>query len=176
MVSALVAYLPEVRRGVYKAQGYRGLQTVAFSGLFRLSRHPAGLCHSRFLSVSGVRHESPCLRIPKLCRAGRACLRARADFTHAPAIRCSALPPNQSDRSLLAKSDSDRKSIEASLQNTLVAYDTGTTGPGKLGVALTSFSSIPLELAYDPDGKNLMAQWRSVYTTAAGQSFRTRPS
>ena len=80
---------------------------------------------------------------------------------------------HQSDRSLLAKSDSDRKSIEATLQNTLVAYDTRHDGARKkLGVALTSFSSIPLELAYDPNGKNLMAQWRSVYTTAAGQSFQ----
>ena len=80
---------------------------------------------------------------------------------------------NQSDRSLLAKADSDRKSIELSLQNTLVAFDTRHDGGRKkLGVALTSFSHSPLELAYDPSGKSLMAQWRSVYTTAAGQSFQ----
>lgn len=80
---------------------------------------------------------------------------------------------NQSDRGLLAKADSDRKSLELALQNTLVAFDTRHDGGRKkLGVALTSFSGSPLELAYDPNGKSLMAQWRSVHTTAAGQSFQ----
>jgi len=80
---------------------------------------------------------------------------------------------NQSDRGLLAKADSDRKSLELALQNTLVAFDTRHDGGRKkLGVALTSFSNSPLELAYDPNGKSLMAQWRSVHTTAAGQSFQ----
>jgi len=103
--------------------------------------------------------------------AGPVCAQELISLTRLPSGAAPSL--NQSDRSLLAKSDSDRKSIEASLQNTLVAYDTRHDGARKkLGVALTSFSSIPLELAYDPNGKNLMAQWRSVYTTAAGQSFQ----
>lgn len=80
---------------------------------------------------------------------------------------------NQSDRSMHAKADSDRKSLELALQNTLVAFDTRHDGARKkLGVSLTSFSGSPLELAYDPNGKSLMAQWRSVLTTAAGQSFQ----
>ncbi len=80
---------------------------------------------------------------------------------------------NQSDRNILAKADADRKSLELAVQNTLVAFDTRHDGGRKkLGVALTSFSGSPLELAYDPNGKSLMAQWRSVHTTAAGQSFQ----
>jgi hypothetical protein len=93
--------------------------------------------------------------------AGPVCAQELISLTRLPSGAAPSL--NQSDRSLLAKS----------LQNTLVAYDTRHDGARKkLGVALTSFSSIPLELAYDPNGKNLMAQWRSVYTTAAGQSFQ----
>lgn len=80
---------------------------------------------------------------------------------------------NQSDRSLLARADADRRSIEMSLQNTLVAFDTRHDGGRKkIGVSLSSFTNSPLELAYDPTGKSLMAQWRSVHTTAAGQSFQ----
>ncbi|MDZ7890311.1 MAG: hypothetical protein U5L73_00985 [Rhodoferax sp.] len=80
---------------------------------------------------------------------------------------------NQSDRSLLDEAVAERKSIGLLLHNTVVAFDTRYDGTHKkIGVALTSFSNSPLELAYDPTGKSLIAQWRSVYTTAAGQSFQ----
>ena len=80
---------------------------------------------------------------------------------------------NQSDRSLLDKAVAERKSIGLLLHNTVVAFDTGYDGARKkIGVSLTSFSNSPLELAYDPTGKSLIAQWRSVHTTAAGQSFQ----
>lgn len=103
--------------------------------------------------------------------AGPVCAQELISLNRLPSGAAPSL--NQSDRSLLAKSVSDRKAIEASLQNTLVAFETRHDGARKkLGVSLTSFSSSPLELAYDPNSKNLMAQWRSVYTTAAGQSFQ----
>ena len=80
---------------------------------------------------------------------------------------------NQSDRSLLDKAVAERKSIGLLLHNTVVAFDTRYDGARKkIGVSLTSFSNSPLELAYDPTGKSLIAQWRSVHTTAAGQSFQ----
>ena len=80
---------------------------------------------------------------------------------------------NQSDRSLLDKAVAERKSIGLLLHNTVVAFDTRYDGTyKKIGVSLTSFSNSPLELAYDPTGKSLIAQWRSVHTTAAGQSFQ----
>lgn len=80
---------------------------------------------------------------------------------------------NQSDRSLLDKAVAERKSIGLLLHNTVVAFDTRYDGAHKkIGVSLTSFSNSPLELAYDPTGKSLIAQWRSVHTTAAGQSFQ----
>ena len=103
--------------------------------------------------------------------AGPVCAQQLVSLTRLPSGAAPSL--NQSDLGLLAKSDADRQSIEASLQNTLVAFDTRHDGARKkLGVALPSFSNSPLELAYDPSGKSLMAQWRSVYTTAAGQSFQ----
>ena len=40
-----------------------------------------------------------------------------------------------------------------------------------VGLALTNFSGSPLALAYDPNGKSMMAQWRSSQTTAFGQTF-----
>ena len=80
---------------------------------------------------------------------------------------------NQSDRSLLDRAVAERKSIGLLLHNTVVAFDTRYDGARKkIGVSLTSFSNSPLELAYDPTGKSLIAQWRSVHTTAAGQSFQ----
>lgn len=80
---------------------------------------------------------------------------------------------NQSDRSLLDKAVAERKSIGLLMHNTVVAFDTRYDGARKkIGVSLTSFSNSPLELAYDPTGKSLIAQWRSVHTTAAGQSFQ----
>ncbi|CAM8656068.1 hypothetical protein MCEMSEM18_00589 [Comamonadaceae bacterium] len=80
---------------------------------------------------------------------------------------------NQSDRSLLDKAVAERKPIGLLLHNTVVAFDTRYDGARKkIGVSLTSFSNSPLELAYDPTGKSLIAQWRSVHTTAAGQSFQ----
>ena len=80
---------------------------------------------------------------------------------------------NQSDRSLLDKAVAERKSIGLLLHNTVVAFDTRYDGARKkIGVSLTSFSNSPLELAYDPTSKSLIAQWRSVHTTAAGQSFQ----
>lgn len=80
---------------------------------------------------------------------------------------------NQSDRSLLDKAVAERKSIGLLLHNTVVAFDTRYDGARKkIGVSLTSFSNSPLELAYDPTGKSLIAQWRSVHTTATGQSFQ----
>jgi hypothetical protein len=103
--------------------------------------------------------------------AGAACGQELVSLTRLPSGAAPSL--NQSDRQLLATADTQRKSLEISLQNTLVAFDTRHDGGRKkLGVALTSFNSSPLELAYDPNAKNLMAQWRSVHTTAAGQSFQ----
>ena len=103
--------------------------------------------------------------------AGSACGQELVSLTRLPSGAAPSL--NQSDRSMLAKADSDRKSIELSLQNTLVAFDTRHDGGRKkIGLVVPTFSSLPLELAYDPNGKSLMAQWRSVHTTAAGQSFQ----
>ena len=38
-----------------------------------------------------------------------------------------------------------------------------------VGLSLTNFSGSPLSLAYDPNGKSMMAQWRSAQTLMWGQ-------
>nr|WP_315466278.1 hypothetical protein [uncultured Rhodoferax sp.] len=68
---------------------------------------------------------------------------------------------------------SERSASGLTLQNTLVAFDTRLGGGHKrLGLSLTSFKSSPVELVYDPTAKSLMAQWRSLHRTAAGQAFQ----
>ena len=100
-----------------------------------------------------------------------ACAQEWVSLTRLPSGAAPSL--NQSDRSLLDKAVAERKSIGLLLHNTVVAFDTRYDGTHKkIGVSLTSFSNSPLELAYDPTGKSLIAQWRSVHTTAAGQSFQ----
>lgn len=81
------------------------------------------------------------------------------------------------DRALVMRADGQRKQLENSLKDYVVAFDSRVERPGELprktvGLAVTSFSGSPLALAYDPNGKSMMAQWRSEHTTAFGQTFQ----
>jgi hypothetical protein len=73
------------------------------------------------------------------------------------------------DRGLAIEADGARKKLEASLGEYLVAFDSRYDGGRKkVGLSLTSFSGSPLELAYDPGAKNMMAQVRFGQTITSG--------
>lgn len=79
------------------------------------------------------------------------------------------------DRAMLIEADGERKKLEASLKDVLVAFDTRYDGSRKkVGLSITSFSGSPLELAYDPGAKSMMAQVRFGQTTNAGLRFEYR--
>lgn len=95
----------------------------------------------------------------------------------APVLAAPAAPMGASDRALVLRADGQRKQLESSLKDYVVAFDSRVERPGELprktvGLAITSFSGSPLALAYDPNGKSMMAQWRSEHTTAFGQTFQ----
>lgn len=88
-----------------------------------------------------------------------------------------ASPMGASDRAMVLRADGQRQQLEDSLKDYLVAFDTRVAPPGALprktvGLSLTNFSGSPLALAYDPNGKSMMAQWRSVQTLGSGQSIQ----
>lgn len=88
-----------------------------------------------------------------------------------------AAPMGASDRAIVLRADGQRKHLENSLKDYVVAFDSRVERPGELprktvGLAVTSFSGSPLALAYDPHAKSMMAQWRSEHTTAFGQTFQ----
>lgn len=88
-----------------------------------------------------------------------------------------ASPMGASDRAMVLRADGQRRQIEDSVKDYLVAFDSRVAAPGTLprktvGLSLTNFSGSPLSLAYDPNGKSMMARWRSVQTTAFGQTIQ----
>lgn len=95
----------------------------------------------------------------------------------APVLAAPSAPMGAADRALVVRADGQRKQLENSLKDYVVAFDSRVERPGELprktvGLAITSFSGSPLALAYDPNGKSMMAQWRSEHTTAFGQTFQ----
>jgi hypothetical protein len=81
-------------------------------------------------------------------------------------------PMGGKDRALLIEADGERKKLEASLKDYLVAYDTRYDGTRKkVGLSLTSFSGTPFALAYDPGAKSMMALVRFGQSTNAGLRF-----
>lgn len=95
----------------------------------------------------------------------------------APLTPEPSAPMGAADRALVVRADGQRKQLESSLKDYVVAFDSRVERPGELprktvGLAITSFSGSPLALAYDPNGKSMMAQWRSEHTTAFGQTFQ----
>jgi hypothetical protein len=79
------------------------------------------------------------------------------------------------DRTMLIEADGERKKLEASLKDYLVAFDTRYDGSRKkVGLTLTSFSGSPLALAYDPDGKSMVAQLSFGQTVTSGLRFEYR--
>ena len=95
----------------------------------------------------------------------------------APVVSEPLIPMGANDRALVMRADGQRKQLENSLKDYVVAFDSRVERPGELprktvGLAVTSFSGSPLALAYDPNGKSMMAQWRSEHTTAFGQTFQ----
>lgn len=80
---------------------------------------------------------------------------------------------NLSDRSLRDGGSASAPGNPWSLHESVVAFDTRYDGARKkLGLSLAGGRTGPLALAYDPESRSLIAQWRSVYTSAAGQSFQ----
>ncbi|TAH10273.1 MAG: hypothetical protein EAZ11_12730 [Curvibacter sp.] len=79
------------------------------------------------------------------------------------------------DRAMLLKADGQRKNLETSLKDYLVAFDAQHDGSRKkVGLSITSFSGSPLELAYEPGAKIMMAQVRFGQTVNAGLRFEYR--
>jgi hypothetical protein len=79
------------------------------------------------------------------------------------------------DRAMLLKADGQRKNLEASLKDYLVAFDAQHDGSRKkVGLSITSFSGSPVELAYEPGAKIMMAQVRFGQTVNAGLRFEYR--
>lgn len=79
------------------------------------------------------------------------------------------------DRTMLIEADGERKKLEASLKDYLVAFDTRhDSSHKKVGLSITSFSGSPLVLGYDPGAKSLMAQVRFGQTINAGLRFEYR--
>ncbi|WP_176451901.1 hypothetical protein [Rhodoferax sp. TH121] len=95
----------------------------------------------------------------------------------APEPVLPAAPMGASDRAMVHRADGQRQQLEDSVKDYLVAFDSRLAAPGvqprkTVGLSLTNFSGSPLSLAYDPNGKSMMAQWRSSQTTAFGQTFQ----
>ena len=79
------------------------------------------------------------------------------------------------DRAMLLKADGQRKNLEASFKDFLVAFDAQHDGSRKkVGLSITSFSGSPVELAYEPGAKIMMAQVRFGQTVNAGLRFEYR--
>lgn len=93
-------------------------------------------------------------------------------------VSYSLTPPDAMrgrDRAMILEADGQRKQLEASLKDYLVAYDTRYDGTRKkVGLTLTSFSGSPLSLAYDPGAKSMLAQVSFGQTTTAGLRFEYR--
>jgi hypothetical protein len=88
-----------------------------------------------------------------------------------------ASPLGASDRAMVLRADGQRRQMEDSVKDYLVAFDSRIAPPGALprktvGLSLTNFSGSPLALAYDPNGKSMMAQWRSVQSLGSGLSVQ----
>ena len=93
-------------------------------------------------------------------------------------VSYSIAPPaamGSKDRTMLIEADGERKKLEASLKDYLVALDTRYDGSRKkVGLTITSFSGSPLALAYDPDAKGMVAQVRFGQTLNSGVRFEYR--
>lgn len=93
-------------------------------------------------------------------------------------VSYSLTPPTamgSKDRTMLIEADGQRKKLEASLKDYLVAFDTRYDGSRKkVGLSITSFSGSPLALAYDPDGKSMVAQLSFGQTVTSGLRLEYR--
>ncbi|MBK7005562.1 MAG: hypothetical protein IPH37_10850 [Burkholderiales bacterium] len=75
-----------------------------------------------------------------------------------------------SDQMTLARVDQARNRLEMALKSYLVAFDGHMVNePVRVGVPLASLAHNRLNLAYDPAGKNVMAQWHFAQTTLGGK-------
>ncbi len=84
----------------------------------------------------------------------------------------TASPVATADKAMVLEADGARRKAEASLGQYLVAFDSRYDSNRKqVGLPLASLADDTLHLAYDPSGKNVMAQWRFAQTSAMGQKF-----
>ncbi|MDR7306770.1 hypothetical protein [Rhodoferax saidenbachensis] len=93
-------------------------------------------------------------------------------------VSYSLVPPaamGSKDRTMLIEADGERKKLEASLKDYLVALDTRYDGTRKkVGLTITSFSGSPFALAYDPGAKSMVAQVSFGQTVTSGLRFEYR--
>ncbi len=76
------------------------------------------------------------------------------------------------DKALASEMDSSRSRVESSLKEYLVAFDSRIDSNRKrVGLPLLAVADDTLQLAYDPAGKNVMAQWKFAQTRALGQKL-----
>ena len=87
-----------------------------------------------------------------------------------PAYEGLRASTNPKDRITLAKADQTRSSLEASLKDYLVAFDSQLVEERyRVGLPLASLANNQVELAYDLSGKNVMAQWRFAQSATNGK-------
>lgn len=82
---------------------------------------------------------------------------------------------NASDKITLARADQVRSGLELSLRDYLVAFDGRMVNERlRVGLPLASLANQQLDLAYDPAGKNVMAQWHFTQTSFRGNRLDYR--
>jgi hypothetical protein len=81
----------------------------------------------------------------------------------------------QSDRQMNEDADKTRQKIAASLSDNLVIFSSSHDAQSqRLGVPLTAFADSPFRLAYDPAGRQVMAQWTRGSLGLSGQGLQYR--
>jgi hypothetical protein len=79
------------------------------------------------------------------------------------------------DRGMNEEADRTRQKLAASLSDNLVIFSAShDTQSKRLGVPLTAFADSPLRLAYDPAGRQVMAQWTLGSLGLSGQGLQYR--
>jgi hypothetical protein len=80
-----------------------------------------------------------------------------------------------SDRRTTEDADKTRQKIAASLSDNLVIFSSSHDAQSqRLGVPLTAFADSPFRLAYDPAGRQVMAQWTPGSLGRSGQGLQYR--